>query len=186
MQFDGGLAVIEFGPGKDLQGQVDAAGIERIERALEAEAMRGAVQLATLEQPVKQRLIERVGLLLVQPRQRRAGEGLGARVIERPALLLQIGFDVTQALASAQLGHEQRGELIPATGLAQLLTDMMLYGEREKLMSRHEFEELGEHRARMRKGLNPSVFTTVFSETHCINSRDSGLLFCANCGTAVG
>ena len=96
MQLHRPLAERVLRPGKDLQRQIDEGGIDRVELVLEAEAVVRRQRPALRQEPVEQRRIEGVGLLLVDARQRRSRHRLHAQMIEPPPLRLQRGNDIAQ------------------------------------------------------------------------------------------
>lgn len=164
VQLDRGLGAADACPGKELQGQADLAGIQRIQRGVEAEAVRTAVLPTGQQQALEQRFEKRAGLLTVEASQRTAGDGADPDKGQEGVLNAQVGFDVAQALAAAELRHEQRGELIPATGLAQGMPGIVLPGKRIEHVPWHVLQKLGEDGARLRHGLGSSAFTTVSGE----------------------
>jgi hypothetical protein len=94
-----------------------------------------------------------------------------------PRLCVHVCFDITQALAAAELRHEQRHELIPTAALTQPLATMMAFGQGLEFMSRHQAKELGENCASMRQGLNPLVFITIGGTFIVSTSLDLGLFY---------
>lgn len=138
MQLHRGLAERVMRPGEDLERKLDERGVERVELVLETEAVPRRVGLAARVEAGEERLIERRGLLLVDPRQRRARDRTGAEMVEARRLRLEIGDDVAQAVAPRQLAGGQRDELREACHRAQRSPRVMRRGERVEIVSRDQ------------------------------------------------
>lgn len=70
VQFYGALSGTEFGPWEYRQAQVNGRGVQGIELVLEAKAVSRCKPLATGQQFVEQRLVELVGLALINAGER--------------------------------------------------------------------------------------------------------------------
>ena len=108
---------------------------KRIKRILEAKAVLGCPLEAALIQAVEQRFVTTGRLLVIQACQTGTGNGGAAQVIAVLALRLQVSFNITQALPSAQLCKCHGNKLRPAAGLAQPLALVMQRSDRFKTIS---------------------------------------------------
>ena len=105
VQLDGALRAPERRPRKGRQTQVDGRRIHRIQPVLGPEAVPRGPLLTTSQQPSKERLVKRVRLLGVDPRQRRAAdeapaEPAGARVARVPDPWCSASTNVAGRVAS--------------------------------------------------------------------------------------
>jgi len=139
VDFGRALGGTELRPGKHRQTQVDGGGIQGVELVFEAEAVAWSQSLAASQQFMEQGLIERVGLLFVDPGQRGACHLGAAEVIELGDLGREVAGDVAQAGPAGQLPKAQGNELGPARHLAQFLALVMPVGEGLEFMSRNKF-----------------------------------------------
>ena len=98
----------------------------------------------TRQQAGEECFVERVWLLGVDPRQRRAAdEGLHAEVIELVGLGAQVADDVAQALQATELAETEGDELRPAAHDAESLALLVLPGLGVEFMSGKQIEKLG-------------------------------------------
>ena len=177
VQLDGSLGGTEFGPGKHRQTQVNGRGIEGVEFVLEAKTMPRCEALAAGQQLVEQRLVERIGLILVHPGKRCAGNLTATQVVELGGLRRQVTDNVAKTGTTGELGQAQGHELRPPGHFAQLLALVMLICEGLEFMSRNQFQQLGEYRIMMCQGLSLPVFA-VFGGTSIVSTcRDLGLFY---------
>ena len=178
------LGVMDACPWENLQGHINQTRVQRVKRALEAKAVRGAMRPAAGQQALEECLEQGMRLFLIETGQRRARHRLGPawqRAWRWASRLDSVSRRLWRPLSCAM----NRAVIDPNGCFAQLLAGMVLFCERLKLMSRHQPESLGECRARMRQGLNPSALYNGFSRNSWYQQEDSGLLFFLNCGTAV-
>lgn len=152
MKFDRGFTGAKFRPGKQRQAQIDGAGVQRVELVLESEAVPRRQCLTARQQFVKQRFVQRMRLLLVEPRQGTARDRAGAQMVKLGRLRREAGDDVAQAAAPGQLRQAQRHELRPARAPAQLLALVVAVRQGLEFMSRHQFQQLGEYRIMTSQG----------------------------------
>ena len=96
------LAVLR--PGKQLQAQVHVRRIEREQLVAEPETMPRRRLPASRQQTTEQRLVQLVGLPLVDARQRRPGHPAHAKVVELVSLRVQVRHDVAQAAPPRKAG----------------------------------------------------------------------------------
>src|SRR5690606_33914453 len=89
MQFDRSLVSVTACPWKQFYRQVNQAGIKRIKRVAEPEAMLAGQCLAACQQLGEQRLIEFVRLALVESREGCPGNRLAAEVVQLVPLCLR-------------------------------------------------------------------------------------------------
>lgn len=82
VQFYGTLGGAEFGPRKDRQAQIYGRGVQGVEFVLEAKTVSRCKPLAAGQQFVEKRLVDRVGLALINAGERCAGHLTTAKVIE--------------------------------------------------------------------------------------------------------
>ena len=136
MQFDGSLFLPEFGPGKGGETKIDHRGIKQVELAFEREAVFGCYQLAPVQQPGKQALIEGDWLLGIDASQGCLCGALHAEVIEPIALGLQVVGDIPEAFSAGKLADQHGEELAPAVKGTEFLSGMMSCGKRVEFISR--------------------------------------------------
>ena len=112
--------------------------------------------LTTSQEALEERFIERVRLLGVDPRQRRAAdEDLYAEVIELVGLGAQAADDVAQARCRpASWPRTEGDELRPAAHDAESLALLVLPGLGVEFMSGKQIEKLAEDCAMMGHGLD--------------------------------
>ena len=82
VQFYGALGSAEFGPRKYRQAKVYGRGVQRVEFVLEAKAVSRRDPLTVGQQFLEQRLVERVGLALINTGERCAGHLAATKVVE--------------------------------------------------------------------------------------------------------
>ena len=114
MQFDGPLFLTKFGPGKGGETKIDHRSIKQVELALERESVFGRYQLAPVQQPGKQALIEGGWLLSINASQGCLGGALHAEVIEPIALSFKVISDIPEAFSAGKLADQHGEELTPA------------------------------------------------------------------------
>ena len=136
MQFDGSLFLPEFGPGKGGKAQVDHCGIKQVQLAFEREAVFGRYQLAPVQQPGEQCLIESSGLLCVDTSQGCFGGSLHTKMIEPLALRHEIVGDVPEAFSAGKLADQHGEELTPAVVGTKFLPRMVHLGKSVEFLSR--------------------------------------------------
>ena len=158
VQLDRGLRAAERRPRENRQTQVDGRRIDRIQLVPEAETVARRPLLATTQQTAEQRFVERVGLLGVDPRERRAADRPNAQVIELGGLRAQIAHDVAQALPAGQLAQPEGDELRPAAHDAQTLPALMAARLGVEFMSRKQRQKLPEDCVTMGHGLDLLCF----------------------------
>ena len=103
MQFDDSLFLPEFGPGKGGEAKIDHRGIKQVELAFERESVFGRYQLAPVQQPGEQGLIEGGRFFGVDPSQGCLGGALHTVAIEPIALGLQVVGDIPEAFSAGKL-----------------------------------------------------------------------------------
>ena len=145
MQFDGPLFLPEFGPGKGGEAKIDHRGIKQVELAFERETVFRRYQLAPVQQPSKQDLIEGSRLFGVDPSQGCFGGALHAEVIEPIALGLQIVGDIPETFSAGKLADQHGDELAPAVEGTEFLPRMMRLGKRIEFISREKCNQLLEN-----------------------------------------
>ena len=158
VQLDRSLRAAERRPREDRQAQVDGRSINRIQLVSEAETVARRPLLTTTQQAAEQRFVEGVGLLGVDPRERRAADRPHAEVIELGGLSAQITHDVAQALPAGQLAQPEGDELRPATHDAQALPALMVARLGVEFMSWQQRQKLPEDCVMMAHGLDLLCF----------------------------
>ena len=165
------LAVLR--PGKQLQAQVHVRRIEREQLVAEPETMPRRRLPASRQQTTEQRLVQLVGLPLVDARQRRPGHPAHAKVVELVTLRVQVRHDVAQAAPPGKLGRRHRYELAPAAHRAQLASPVAPSRLPLELMSRHQLEELTEYGTIVRHGSGSPCRHWLCVKTNHTTGHDS-------------
>jgi hypothetical protein len=86
-------------------------------------------------------------------------------VVQFVPLCLKVRLDISQALTARKLGQGHPEELIPATGAPQLLSLMVLSGQRLEFMSRQRLEQLMNSSVMMRQSLNLPDYNVFSTKT---------------------
>src|ERR1017187_9359102 len=150
VEFDGGLAAAEGGPGKQREAQVNGGGVQRVGGGLEFEAERfiGVERGGLLDEAVSEVGEDAPIAFFVGVCQRAAGGGLAdAGVIELRAEGCQAGFDVAQTFTPSQLGEGQHKELFVGGQFADAEVAVVTGDTLVEVVFGQEVEKLGEDSA---------------------------------------
>ena len=137
MQLDGSLFLAEFGPGKGSKAKIDHRGLKQVELAFERESVFGRYQLAPVQQPGEQALIE------------------GGRLF---------GVESGQGCLSGALHAE---ELTPAVEGSEFLPGMMSCGKGIEFISRDKCKQLFENSAAIGHGSDLFGLYDFFAKSLC-------------------
>ncbi len=140
---------------------------------------------AALPEPGAERLVQAVGLVPIDPRERGTPRHAGSEMVEPRLLRLKRRLEVAERAAAPELRHDQGDELAPAGHRPQRGAMVMLRGQTLETVSRYEMQDLTQDRATLAHGSVPGVISRGCVQSPCTTPNLEPSHFFRPYGTAV-